>query len=125
MSDHTHHALDYVELPVRDLDRSRAFYAAVFGWTFTDYGPAYAGIRDPDDDDAEVGGLAVVDEVVPGGVLLLLYSDDLDASLAAVRSAGATVVREPFDFPGGRRFQFTDPDGHELGVWAEPAARAH
>ncbi|MGL5819547.1 MAG: VOC family protein [Phycicoccus sp.] len=123
MSDHTHHTLDYVELPVLDLDRSRTFYAAAFGWAFNDYDPAYAGIRDPG--GAEVGGLAVVDEVVPGGVLLLLYSDDLDASLAAVRSAGATVVREPFDFPGGRRFQFTDPDGHELGVWAEPAAPGH
>ena len=23
-----------------------------------------------------------------------------------------------FAFPGGRRFQFTDPDGYELAVWS-------
>ncbi|MGL5927379.1 MAG: VOC family protein [Dermatophilaceae bacterium] len=119
MSHHTHHALDYVELPVRDLERTRTFYASAFGWSFNDYGPDYAGIRDLDREGAEVGGFARSDDIAPGGVLLLLYSTDLDASLAAVVSAGGTIVREPFDFPGGRRFQFTDPDGHQLGVWSE------
>ncbi|MGL5865604.1 MAG: VOC family protein [Dermatophilaceae bacterium] len=48
-----------------------------------------------------------------------MRSIDLDASLAAVRAAGGIIVQEPFDFPGGRRFEFTDPDGHQVGVWAE------
>ena len=26
---------------------------------------------------------------------------------------------EPFAFPGGRRFHFTDPDGYELAVWSD------
>ncbi|WP_425556370.1 VOC family protein, partial [Kitasatospora nipponensis] len=43
----THHALDYVELPVTDFDAVKAFYGDAFGWRFTDYGPgpAYVGIR--------------------------------------------------------------------------------
>ena len=36
----------------------------------------------------------------------------------AVQKAGGTVVNGPYDFPGGRRFHFTDPSGNELGVWA-------
>ena len=28
----------------------------------------------------------------------------------------------PFAFPGGRRFQFTDPSGNELGVWSQAGA---
>jgi predicted enzyme related to lactoylglutathione lyase len=28
-------------------------------------------------------------------------------------------VKEPFGFPGGRRFHFTDPSGNELAVWSE------
>ena len=24
----------------------------------------------------------------------------------------------PYEFPGGRRFEFSDPSGNELGVWA-------
>ena len=27
-----HHAIDYVEIDVTDLDAARAFYAAAFGW---------------------------------------------------------------------------------------------
>ena len=45
---HTHHAIDYVEFTVRDLAESKRFYAAAFGWIFTDYGPDYAGIQGHD-----------------------------------------------------------------------------
>ena len=38
--------------------------------------------------------------------------------------ADPAAVREPFAFPGGRRFQFTDPSGNELGVWSQ-AGGAH
>lgn len=50
---------------------------------------------------------------------MLLFSDDLDGSVQAVTEAGGSVVDGPYDFPGGRRFHFTDPSGNELGVWAE------
>ncbi|MGY1730996.1 VOC family protein [Geodermatophilus sp. SYSU D01045] len=118
-SQHRHHAIDYVELAVTDLDRARRFYADAFGWGFTDYGPGYAGIQDPGDPAAEVGGLRLDDEVRPGGPLVLLYSADLDASVDAVTSAGGRVVDGPYAFPGGRRFHFTDPSGNQLGVWSE------
>jgi predicted enzyme related to lactoylglutathione lyase len=51
--------------------------------------------------------------------LVLLFSTDLDASAAAVTAAGGQVIYGPYEFPGGRRFHFTDPSGNELGVWAE------
>jgi uncharacterized protein len=28
-------------------------------------------------------------------------------------------VKEPYAFPGGRRFHFEDPDGYELAVWSD------
>jgi len=112
---HTHHAIDYVEFTVRDLAEARRFYADAFGWTFNDYGPEYAGIQGR---DGEVGGLRQTAQVTRGGPLVILYSDALEASLAAVRSAGGVVVQEPFAFPGGRRFHFTDPSGNELAVWS-------
>lgn len=120
--DHVHHAIDYVEITVTDLDRARAFYAAAFGWQFTDYGPEYAGIR-WSDGEGEVGGLAVGHPTGSGGgVLVLLYSADLEASVAAVESAGGRVVELPYAFPGGRRFYFQDPDGNRLGVWTAASA---
>ena len=113
---HTHHALDYVEFTVRDLAEAKRFYTAAFGWAFTDYGPTYAGIQGP---DREVGGLAEAETLRTGGPLVILYSDDLDASVRAVDAAGGTVSTPPFVFPGGRRFHFLDPSGNELAVWAE------
>ncbi|GAA3390521.1 VOC family protein [Cryptosporangium minutisporangium] len=117
---HRHHAIDYIELPVTDLAAAKRFYADAFGWQFNDYGPGYAGIQSPEGGSAEVGGLRAEAEVhAGGGPLVLLFSTDLDRSVEAVRNAGGTVVNGPYDFPGGRRFHFTDPTGNELGVWAE------
>jgi predicted enzyme related to lactoylglutathione lyase len=117
---HTHHAIDYIELSVTDLAEAKRFYTAAFGWRFNDYGPSYAGIQGP---EREVGGLAQVDgEVTAGGPLIVLYSDALDASVTAVERAGGRIVAPPFDFPGGRRFHFSDPSGNVLAVWGERAA---
>lgn len=112
-----HHAIDYTELGATDLPATRAFYEQAFGWRFNDYGPGYAGIAAPDG-DGEVGGLNAERTPGRGGALVLLYSDDLDATVAAVQSAGGEVIEGPYEFPGGRRFHFTDPSGNELGVWA-------
>ncbi|WP_280233883.1 VOC family protein [Nocardia cyriacigeorgica] len=120
VSSHRHHAIDYIEIAVTDLDAAKRFYTEAFGWQFNDYGPAYAGIRNPAaPETSEVGGLALAEQPRQGGPLVLLYSDDLDASVGAVEAAGGTVVNGPYEFPGGRRFHFTDPSGNELGVWAE------
>ena len=80
---HRHHALDYIEIPVVDVAAAKQFYGSAFGWTFTDYGPDYAGIQDP----AELPRSADSPRrtaVRPGGPLVLLFSDDLDASVKAV-----------------------------------------
>lgn len=116
MPDPVHHRINYIELTVSDIDAARAFYGDAFGWTFNEYGPDYAGIRG--DDGGEVGGLSKGETIgADGGPFVLLYSDDLDASVAAVSEAGGRIVTEPYAFPGGRRFHFTDPSGNELGIW--------
>lgn len=116
-SDQQHHEINYIEFAVRDMAQAQRFYEAAFGWTFNDYGPGYAGIRKSG--GGEVGGLRLTSEVETGGPLVILYSNDLDRSLAAVRAAGGEVTREPYEFPGGRRFHFSDPSGNELAVWSE------
>ncbi len=118
MSRPAHHAISYVEFGVTDLAATRAFYEAAFGWEFNDYGPAYSGIRSPDG-DGEIGGLSPGSAPGGDGPLVLLFSEDLDASVEAVRNSGGSIVAGPYDFPGGRRFEFTDPSGNRLGVYAE------
>ncbi len=114
---HQHHTIDYIEFTVLDVAEAKRFYGAAFGWTFTDYGPEYAGIQRPG--GGEVGGLNLGPKVDRGGPLVVLYSTDLEESIEAVRSAGGRIVKEPFAFPGGRRFHFLDPSGNELAAWSE------
>lgn len=120
---HRHHAIDYVELAAPHQQTARSFYSQAFGWEFNDYGPDYTGIRGPDPDGPEAGGLAADGPAQP---LVLIYSDDLDNTLRSVVTAGGTVLAGPYDFPGGRRFHFADPSGNELGVWGPaPDQGAH
>ncbi|WP_461108839.1 VOC family protein [Tessaracoccus terricola] len=122
MAAHNHSiplSIDYVEISVTDMQAARDFYGAAFGWTFNSYGDQYSGIRTAAEagTDEEAGGLALAEQVTRGGPLVLLYSDDLDATAEAVTAAGGTISSGPYEFPGGRRFQFLDPSGNELGVW--------
>jgi predicted enzyme related to lactoylglutathione lyase len=56
----------------------------------------------------------------PGkGILLVIYSTDLDAAQQRIKAAGGRIVKDTFSFPGGRRFHFSDPSGNELAVWSE------
>ncbi|MBN8230584.1 VOC family protein [Corallococcus macrosporus] len=112
-----HHRIDYIELPVKDIAEAKRFYGTVFGWRFEDYGPDYTAFMD----GRLNGGFDKEREVSKGGALLVLYSKDLDATLAKVREAGGRIVKDTFSFPGGKRFHFTDPTGNELAVWTEPS----
>jgi len=49
----------------------------------------------------------------------VLYSSDLAATAIAVRLEGGGIVVQPFEFPGGHRFHFSDGAGNVLGVWSE------
>ena len=118
MSEQRHHAINYVELSVTDLEQAKRFYTEAFGWEFNDYGPMYAGIRAPGG-EGEVGGLNPNGEVRGGGPLVLLFSEDLDRTVEAVEGAGGRILKAPYAFPGGRRFHFADPSGNELGVYAD------
>lgn len=109
--------IDYVEFGVADIDRAKAFYGDAFGWTFVDYGPEYCEFND----GRLKGGFTTLSPITPGGALIVLYGDDLPGLVDRVTQAGGTISRPIFDFPGGQRFQFRDPDGYELAVWSKPA----
>lgn len=110
------HAIDYVEFYTTDMVASQAFYRAAFGWEFVAYSPGYCGITRPGG-DGELGGLELVDAVVPGGPTVVLYSADLQASRAAVLATGTLLTKDIYSFPGGERFEFCDPSGNRLAVW--------
>ena len=102
----------YLELPVGDAERAKTFYATAFGWSFTDYGPSYAATTGGAGDV----GLQADPAERSAAALPVIEVTDLAATQAAVEQAGGTVTRAIFAFPGGQRFHFRDPDGHELAA---------
>ncbi len=110
--------IDYVEIPVTDLGRTRAFFEALFGWSFQAWGDEYMSFNDGRLD----GGFRLAPEpAAASGVLVVFYSDDLERDVERVRELGATISQEIFSFPGGRRFHFVDPVGTEYAIWSETA----
>ncbi len=114
----TDQRINYVEFPSNDFDAGEAFYSGTFGWTFTDYGPEYRAFNDGQLD----GGFfqsAKCSTTASGAALVILYATDLEATRDKVAANGGTICKDIFSFPGGRRFQFLDPHGNELGVWSD------
>jgi predicted enzyme related to lactoylglutathione lyase len=107
--------INYIEFSVSNITRSKAFYGDAFGWSFTDYGPDYCEFSD----GHMKGGFDATGTARPGGPLVVLYGNDLAGLAQQIEAAGGTIVRPVFDFPGGKRFHFSDPDGYELAVWSE------
>ncbi len=113
--------MDYIEFPATNIEATKRFYHQVFGWEFTDYGPGYTSFH-----DGRLGGgfnsesqPAGADGTKTRGVLVVLYATSLDDARGKVIAAGGKIVREIFEFPGGKRFHFADPNGNEVAVWSE------
>jgi len=102
----------FVELPARDRAADKRFYDNAFGFAMTDFGPSYACTMTGDVDL----GLQADRPDQTRAPLAVIQVEDLEATEAAVRSAGGVITKPIFAFPGGRRFHFTDPSGNELAA---------
>ena len=100
--------------PVSDLERAKPVYAALLGVQPQADSPYYVGF--------EAAGQQI--GLVPGGGPQGMTSPvahwrvaDIEAKLAEVTAAGASVKEPPRDVGGGRLVAtFTDPDGNVLGL---------
>ena len=100
--------------PVSDLEKAKAVYTALLGAPPQHDAPFYVGY--------EVAGQHI--GLVPNGAqqgmtspVAYWHVPDIEAKLAEVTAAGATVKDEPRDVGWGRLVAtFTDPDGNVLGL---------
>ena len=105
-----------LEIPTVSVSEAKKFYGSIFGWKFEDYGPEYVSFMD----GRLSGGFNQEIKVVKNaGPLIIIYSTDLKDTRKKILGAGGKIVKEIFEFPGGRRFHFTDPSGNELAVWSD------
>ena len=115
-----HHQINYIEFSTTSIAKTKAFYSKVFEWEFQDWGADYISFS------AETGGIdggfrtgPVPEKTGESAPLIVLYSADLRATEAAIVAAGGSIVVPTFEFPGGRRFHFSDGAGNVLAVWSE------
>jgi predicted enzyme related to lactoylglutathione lyase len=100
--------------PVSDLAAAKAVYAALLGIQPQHDAPFYVGF------EAEGQHIGLVPGGGPQGMtspVAYWHVADIEAKLAEVTAAGATVKEPAHDVGGGRLVAtFTDPDGNVLGV---------
>jgi hypothetical protein len=113
-----HNKINYIEFTTPDIEGVSKFYSTVFGWIFKSWGPDYI------DCSAEIAGVALgfargETQPAKSAPIVVLYSSDLKATEAAIVAAGGSIVVPTFEFPGGRRFHFSDGLGNVLAVWSE------
>ncbi|WP_295119779.1 VOC family protein [uncultured Leifsonia sp.] len=129
----------FVNLPVTDLERAKAFYSAV-GFTinplFTDHNAACVVVEEDHNyfmivtrefyqtfSDLPVGEPS---KYVSASTSLMLDSREaVDATIADGLAAGGTETKEPADYGFMYQRQLTDPDGNVLEFgWMDPVAAA-
>lgn len=110
----------WIDLASPNLDRSRAFYSALFGWdAFTVPDPDAGGYGFFLKNGKQVAGYGPVQSPEqPSAWSTYVSTDDADATAEKVRAAGGQVIAGPFDvFDQGRMAVFTDPEGAFISVW--------
>ena len=114
MTDSSAQAIKTVLHPVSDLDAAKAVYTALLGMPPQADSSYYVGF--------DAGGQHI--GLVPGGgpqgmtsPVAYWHVPDIEAKLAEVTAAGATVKEAAHEVGGGRLVAtFTDPDGNVLGL---------
>jgi uncharacterized protein len=95
--------IDYIEMPSRDLEATKKFFAALFGWTFEDYGPEYAAF----DDGRMAGGFFAAEDnwmSTAACPLVVFYSAELEMAGREGDPRHFQVPRRPaLPFPGPRQ----------------------
>ncbi len=115
------------ELLTRDYRAAMKFYAAAFGYTYTDLGGDAFHYSSIEVDGNTAGGIGALPDSVPAEVpahwRTYFTVDDCDATVAKAQSLGGTVVRPAQDMPYGRHADLADAQGAMFAV-IKPAMRA-
>ena len=118
----------HFEIQADDLERAKAFYTEVFGWTFEDYGqvtgsPYWGVVTGPEDTPGINGGLqprhAPAPDVAQGAnaAVLTMGVDDFDATATRIAAAGGRVALPKMALTGmAWQGYFIDTEGNTFGV---------
>ena len=110
----------WVELSTPDAAASRAFYSLLFGWDVEVIAdPQYGGYGMARIGDEDAAGIAPKQSAEqPTAWAVYFGTDDVDRLTDKVKSAGGTIITDPFDVGDqGRMAVFQDPSGAFFSGW--------
>jgi uncharacterized protein len=109
----------YVEIPTTDVERSAAFYQAVFGWEPRLRGDGSTAF---DDSVGEVSGAWVTGRPPSPtpGLLIYVMVDSVAETVAKVIASGGEIVQEIGADAPEITARFRDPGGNVIGLYQEP-----
>ncbi len=108
----------WLDVVTPDLEVSRAFYGALFGWHIGDGRPEFGGYANADIDGRFVAGINPNVGDQPPAWTLYFATDDADATAAAITASGGTVLHGPAEVgEEGRMVLASDPAGAFFGAW--------
>ena len=119
-----HGRVMHFEIPIDDSERASRFYADVFGWTVSKWGPVdYWTMTTGTSGGPGAEGALTPRTEAPDGVLIYVGVSDVDAALAKVRVAGGEPITEKQSIPGiGWMARFRDTEGNVIGLYQEDVA---
>lgn len=112
-------AVNWFEIPVKDMDRAATFYSAVLDSTLGDMDGPAGPVKTFQSGEMPVGALVTGEHNEPSqsGTLVYLGTADIDAALERVSSSGGQVVLEKTSIgPFGHIGQFIDSEGNRVAL---------
>jgi len=108
----------HFEVTGKDGKLLQDFYGKVFSWEIKADNPMSYGMLSSQDGQGIGGGISGgAGEQGGGGVTFYVEVASLEDTLKDIEAAGGKTVMPPSDVPGGPRMaQFTDPEGHMIGL---------
>ena len=110
----------WIDLATSDVDRSRAFYDELFGWTSVDRGEEYAHYINFAKDGVPVAGAMTNPAIgeMPDAWSIYLACDDVAKAVEAAAANGGEVMMPAMDVMSLGRMAFVSDAGHAaIGLW--------
>jgi predicted enzyme related to lactoylglutathione lyase len=109
----------WIDYGAADMDGAKAFYADLFGWSWTGGDEEYGGYANAAKDGSQVAGIGpLMGEGDPPAWTTYFATDDATATAGRIRDAGGVVVVEPMAVgPLGTMVVALDPQGNGFGLW--------
>ena len=109
--------ISVVWVPVSDMDKALEFYGDTLGldieqqeddWSMVVAGSVRIGLNGRDSETSGGDG---------GAVIAFAVSDDIEAAISELSSAGVEIAGDVSEHPWGKVATFLDPDGNELQLY--------